>query len=64
MQDETRKGVGGRPRKKAGTKQAKRAMVTFTPAEWRDLKAAAGDKPIGTLIREIVLRYLARRRKK
>ena len=64
MQDETsRKGIGGRKPKRPSEKQSKRAMVTFTPGEWRKVKSAAGDEPVGSLIRRIVLRYLARRRK-
>jgi hypothetical protein len=64
MQDETeRKGIGGRKPKRPSEKQSRRAMVTFTPGEWRGLKAAAGDEPVGTFIRRLVLRYLARLRK-
>ena len=59
----SRKGIGGRKPKRASKKQSKRAMVALTPGEWRSVKAAAGDEPIGTFIRRIVLRYLARRRK-
>ena len=44
MQDGTRKGIGGRKPKRPSEKQSKRAMVTFTPGEWRDLKKAAGDE--------------------
>ena len=63
MKDETRRrGIGGRKPKRAADKQSERAMVTFTPGEWRDLKKAAGDDPVGTFMRRIVLRHLARRK--
>ena len=62
MQDGTRKGIGGRKPKRPSEKQSKRAMVTFTPGEWRDLKKAAGDDPLGTFMRRVVLRHLARRK--
>ena len=38
-------------------------MVTFTPGEMRKLRRVAGGTRIGTYIRELVLRHLARRRK-
>ncbi len=57
------KGPGGRPPKPKALKQSKRAMVTFTPTEYRKLLEAAGGKPAGTFIREAVLRSLAKRRK-
>ena len=64
MNDETgRKGIGGRKPKRASEKQSRRAMVTFTPGEYREVKKAAEDEPVGTFIRRIVLKYLARRRK-
>ena len=64
MQDATdRKGIGGRKPKRASEKQSHRAMVAFTPGEYREVKKTAADEPVGTFIRRIVLRYLARRRK-
>ena len=69
MTDETKSWGGpregsGRKRKKVAEKQSRKAMSTFTPAEYRELKVAAGDEPVGTFIRKLVLRYLARRRKR
>ena len=69
MQDETKNGRGG-PRPGSGRKplpasqkQSRRAMVTFTRTEYREVLEAAGEKPVGTFIRELVLRSLGRRRK-
>lgn len=60
MQDERQR--IGRPPKPRAEKQSRKAMVTFTPAEYRVLLEAAGDRPVGTFIRDTVLRHLARRR--
>jgi hypothetical protein len=61
MQDETKR-RGGRPPKLPSERQSERAMVTFTRAEYREVLKAAARQPVGTFIRELVLRSLARRR--
>jgi hypothetical protein len=50
----------GRPPKPPGEKQSEKLMVTLTPSERRKLEAAAGDEPLGTYLRRLVLRSLAR----
>lgn len=45
-------------------RQRNRAMVTFTDEELAALEEAAGDEALGTFLRRIVLRYLARRRRR
>ena len=58
----SRPGSGRKPKPPA-EKQSKRVMVTFTPAEHAELRKAAAAEPIGTYLRRLVLRVLARRRK-
>ena len=68
MSRETKKHWGGprvgsgRKPKPQGEKQRNRIMASFTDAEYEAILDAAGDEPIGTIIRRIVLRYLARRK--
>ena len=57
-----RKGAGRKP----GPPEARRSQsisVRFTVRELRHLRAAAGDAPVSTFLREIALRFLARRKK-
>ena len=70
MQRETKKrGWGGlrpgsgRKPKDPKVKQASRVMVNLTQHERTELEKAAGDEPLGSFLRRLVLRYLARRRK-
>jgi hypothetical protein len=58
-----RPGAGRKP-KALEEKQRNRAMVSLTDAEYAAILAAAGDEPIGSFIRRVVLRSLARRRAK
>jgi hypothetical protein len=51
----------GRKPKPPGEKQDRKIMTTFTDAEYRALEQAAGEEPLGTWIRKLVLRALARR---
>jgi len=60
--DKARRGVG-RPPKPPGEKQDQAIMAKFTPSERAALEAAAGGEPLGTYLRRLVLRHLARRRK-
>ena len=53
---------GPKPKLKS-EKQRQRIMLTLTDEERRELEEAAGRQPLGTFVRELVLRYLARRRK-
>jgi hypothetical protein len=39
-------------------------MSTFTPDEFRELEEAAEGRPLGSLMRDLVLAFLRRRRKK
>ena len=57
-----RVGAGRKP-KPPGEKQQRAVSVTFTEAEYSALTRAARDEPLAGFIREVVLRYLARRRK-
>ena len=58
-----RPGSGRKPLPK-GLRRDRKVMSTFTDAEHRELEEAAGDEPIGTFVRRVVLRHLARRRRK
>ena len=53
----------GRPRKKASTKQRHGIGLTVTGAEFRQLEDLADGEPLGTYVRRLVLRHLARKRK-
>jgi len=51
------------PKKKAASeKQRQRIMLTLTDRERRELEQAAEGEALGTFVRRIVLRYLARRK--
>lgn len=52
----------GRPAKPATERLRNRLMVSFTDAEFRSLRARAGDRPTSEVLREIVLRSLKRRK--
>jgi hypothetical protein len=39
-------------------------MVSFTPAEFAELQEAAGEEPVASYVRRVVLRVLTRRRRK
>lgn len=41
-------------------KQSERVMVTLTPPERARLERAAGEGPLGTYIRRVLIRHLAR----
>ena len=45
-------------------KQAEAVALRFTAAEIEALRRAAGEKPVGTYCRELVLRHLARARRR
>lgn len=53
----------GRPRKEASEKQERTVSASFTEIEYRELENAAGREPLGTYVRRLILRHLARRRK-
>ena len=55
-------GAGRKP-KPASEKQSRLVMVSLTPDEHRGLREAASDEPIGTYVRRLIQRHLARRRK-
>jgi len=57
-----RPGAGRKP-KPPGEKQSEKVQAAFTPAELRKLREAAGEKPVGSYLRKLVLRHLARRRR-
>ena len=53
----------GRPRKPATEKQRHSVAASLTDTEYRELGEAAGQEPLGTYLRRLILRHLARRRK-
>jgi hypothetical protein len=53
----------GRPRKPASEKQRHSVAASLTNAEYRELGEAAGREPLGTYLRRLILRHLARRRR-
>jgi len=57
-----RPGAGRKPKPPA-EKQSEKIQAAFTPAELRELREAAGGRPVGSYLRELVLRHLSRRRK-
>ena len=57
-----RQGAGRSP-KAPGEKLANRVTVLLTNGELEALRATAGDRPLGTVARELVLRWVARARK-
>ena len=58
-----RKGAGRKP-KAQEERRGKSVGIRFTILELLQVEDAAAGKPISTFLRKIVLRYLARRRKK
>jgi len=52
----------GRPPKPKGEKQSYRTMIRFTEAEYRALEKLAGDYPVASYVRDLVLRHLKRKR--
>jgi hypothetical protein len=54
--------TGPKPKPKA-QKQARRMMLYLTEAEHRELQRAAGNEPLATYVRRLLVRHLARRRK-
>jgi hypothetical protein len=57
-----RPGSGRKPKPRE-TKQGRDVSMALTEAEYAALRQAAGDEPLGTFARRIVLRSLARRGK-
>ncbi len=57
-----RPGSGRKPLPLA-EKQRNRVMLNLTDSEYAELMKAAGNEPISTCARRIVVRHLARRRK-
>jgi hypothetical protein len=53
----------GRPKKVTGEKQRHAVSAKLTDAEHRKLSEAAGREPLGTYVRRLILRHLARRKK-
>jgi hypothetical protein len=51
----------GRPPKPLAERQRHAVAAKFTDAELEALKKAAAGKPLGTLLRRLALRHLARR---
>ena len=68
MHPTTKQGRGGvrpgsgRPPLPAKVKKRNRIMLNFTDAEYKALVDAAGGQPVSVHARDVVLRYLARRR--
>jgi hypothetical protein len=58
-----RPGSGRKP-KPARERQRHPVTAKLTDDELRELREAAGDEPLGRILRRIVLRFLARRRKR
>jgi hypothetical protein len=56
-----RPGSGPKPLP-AEKRRSVRVMATFTPGEYEQLEKAAGLVPLSSFLREIALRYLARRK--
>ena len=69
MPAKTRKGRGGprvgagRKPKPAHEKKGHAVTVNLTEAEHSELRSAAAREPLGTYLRRLILRHLARRRK-
>jgi hypothetical protein len=57
-----RPGAGRKP-KPEHERQRRSVTAKLTDAEYEQLADAAEGKPLGLVLRELVLRYLARRRK-
>jgi len=57
-----RPGSGRKP-KPHDERQRNRVMFTLTDAELEAIEDVAGGEPLSPFVREIVLRYVARRRK-
>ena len=57
-----RPGAGRKP-KPRDQKQGHTVASSFTDAERAELAQAAGDEPLGTYVRRVVLRHLARRKR-
>lgn len=53
----------GRPPVAPEERHRNRVTINLTDREYEELTQAAEDEAVGTLLRRIVLRYLARRRK-
>jgi hypothetical protein len=53
----------GRPPKRPEERQSHTLAVRLTEDEYEELKEAAEEKPLGAFIRDVLRRYLARRRK-
>jgi len=68
MQPKNKPGRGGvrpgsgRPPLPAKLRKRNRIMLNFTDAEYQALVDSAGDQPVSVLARDIVLRYLRRRK--
>jgi len=57
-----RPGAGRKPRPPE-EKQRNRVLLNLTDSEYAELMKVAGNEPISTCARRIVVRYLARRKK-
>ena len=57
-----RMGSGPKP-KPLAQRRRNRVVLNLTDQELRQLKAAVGSEQVGSFIRRIIFRYLARRRK-
>lgn len=57
-----RPGAGRKPKPEA-ERQHRSVTAKLTDAEYEQLAEAAGGRPLGAVLRELVIRYLARRRK-
>lgn len=54
----------GRPAKAAGEKQRNAVTTKYTDGEFSELQRAAEGEPLAAYIRRLVLRHLARRRRR
>ena len=59
----TRPGSGPKP-KPRDMKQSNKIMVSLTDAELDELRETVGDQKLATYIRDLLLKHLARRRRK
>ena len=50
----------GRPPKPTDEKQSERILVSLTPEEKRVLEEAAGEEPLGSYLRRLLVRHLVR----
>lgn len=55
-----RRGLGGRPPKRAADRLSEKVLVTFTVGQRRAVEKAAGREAVAPFLRRLVLHYLGR----